>query len=321
MRLSIIIPVYNVEKYLHECIDSILSQTIKDFEIILVDDGSTDSSGKICDEYFVKYSNIKVIHKNNGGLSEARNIGLRNANGEYVFFVDSDDYLIDNNVINKLNEKLLSNPDIVIFTHIKWFESSGKMSIPNLNLIVSRNAMTPAQKYIELIDCDGYYNSAWSKVIKRSLLIDNNIEFEKGLLGEDNDWYYKVVSHIQSMEIINEALYVYRQRKGSITKSHNNKNLEDLLWIIEKWIRYVNEGVLDENKMIIRNSLAKQYCHAIIGYCNLKKPDGFYPRLKSLNYLLQFSNNPRVKTFRLLNKFIGFKGIIILLKMRNIIKH
>ena len=91
MKISIIIPVYNVEKYLRECLDSILAQSYKDFEIILVDDGSTDSSGNICDEYSMKYENIKVLHKNNNGLSSARNAGLDIAQGEYILFIDSDD--------------------------------------------------------------------------------------------------------------------------------------------------------------------------------------------------------------------------------------
>ena len=91
MKISIIIPVYNVEKYLRECLDSILAQSYKDFEIILADDGSTDSSGNICDEYSMKYENIKVLHKNNNGLSSARNAGLDIAQGEYILFIDSDD--------------------------------------------------------------------------------------------------------------------------------------------------------------------------------------------------------------------------------------
>lgn len=319
MTFSIILPIYNIEKYLPTCIDSILSQTYKDYEIILVDDGSTDHSPKICDEYAAQQKSIKVIHKINGGLSDARNAGLKAACGEYVFFVDSDDYLIDNTVLQRISERLKVSPDVVAFKSVKWFESTGKTSLVSGDLSVSDDTLQPYEKCLELIDKDTYSNSAWSKVIKRALLIDNQIEFEKGLLGEDNDWYYKVISHLSSLELINEPLYVYRQRAGSITKTYTEKNMEHLLWILEKWTKFVAEGPMIGNKQVIRNSLAKQYCHAIIGYCSLKDAHEFYPRLKKLNYLLQYSDNPRVKTFRKLNRLVGLRGIIALLKVRKII--
>jgi len=319
MTFSIILPIYNVEKYLSACIDSVLTQTFKDYEVILVDDGSTDTSPLICEKYADLHPCIHVIHKPNGGLSDARNVGLKAATGEYVFFVDSDDYLIDNSVLSRIVDKLNGKPDVVTFKSIKWFESTGKTGTNTDDLSVSSDSLQPYEKYLELIDKDTYSNSAWSKVIKRTILTDHHIEFEKGLLGEDNDWYYKVVSHLSSLELINEPLYVYRQRAGSITKTYTAKNMEHLLWIIEKWTKFVNEGELTGNKKVIRNSLAKQYCHAIIGYCSLKEAEGFYPRLKKLNYLLQYSNNPRVKAFRRINNFVGLRGTIALLRIRKMI--
>ena len=316
MKFSIILPVYNVDKYLSACIDSILSQTFSDYEIILVDDGSTDSCPQICDEYAEKNKCVKVIHKENGGLSDARNVGLKVAQGDYVFFIDSDDYLIDNTVLQLINEKLDNEPDIVCFGSIKWFESTGKLSVSNEIGIIDTNDRSSNEVLFDLIDKNRFATSAWSKVIKRSLLINNHIEFEKGLLGEDNDWYYKVVCHLTTIKIINKPLYVYRQRTGSITKTYTYKNLEHLLWIIEKWEKFVNDGLMTGNKQVIRNDLARQYCNAIIGYSSLVHTKEYYPRLKSINYLLQFSNNQRVKTFRLMNRFLGLKGVILLLKMR-----
>lgn len=316
MKFSIILPIYNVEKYLSVCIDSILSQSYSDYEIILVDDGSTDSSSAICDEFAAKHTCIQVIHKQNGGLSDARNVGLKAAQGEYVFFIDSDDYLINNTVLSVISEKLNTQPDVVVFRPAKWFEGSEQLLINNYDLSVSQEVISPYNKCLELINKNCFFTSAWSKVIKRSLLINNHIEFEKGLLGEDNDWYYKVISHLCSLELINAPLYVYRQRAGSITKSYAVKNLDHLLWIIEKWIKFVNDGELTENKKVIRSDLARQYCNAIIGYSTLKNVEGLYPRLKRQNSLLQYSNNPRVITFRKLNRLIGLRGTIFLLKFR-----
>ena len=320
MKFSIIIPCYKVEKYLSACVDSVLNQTFTDYEIILVDDGSPDRVPKICDEYSTKYTFVKTVHKPNGGLSDARNVGLKQAKGEYIFFIDSDDYLIDKNVLQRISQKLKSNPDVVAFKSIKWFETNGELSHSTTDLAVSDDRLSACEKYIELIDKDTYSNSAWSKVIKRTLLVDNHIEFEKGLLGEDNDWYYKVVGVLSSLELIDEPLYVYRQRAGSITKTYKNKNLEHLLWIIEKWTNYINDGEMTDNKKVIRNSLAKQYCHAIIGYSSLENPKEYYPQLKKYSYLLKYSANPRVKAFRKLYNFLGLKGIILLLRLRKVIK-
>lgn len=321
VKFSIILPVYNVEKYLSACIESILRQEYNDYEIILVDDGSTDRSSVICDEYAMKSDKIKVFHKENGGQSDARNVGLRISSGEYVFFVDSDDFLIDNRVLNRFVRIIdAKSPDVIAFKSVKWYEKTQKFGTNNDDLSVSINAVEPYQKYLELIDKDTYFNSPWSKIIRRSLLIDNGIEFELGRVGEDNDWYYKVVLHIKSLELINEPLYVYRQRLGSTTKTYTAKNLEDLLWVIEKWINVVTKGDEAGSKIVIRNSLAKQYCNAIIGYSQIDVPVQYFQRMKDLNYLLDYSDNPRVRKFRFLNRFLGFRCTVSLLKLINKLK-
>ena len=126
MTFSIIIPVYNVEKYLNECVDSVLNQKNVDYEIILVDDGSTDNSGQICDEYVKNHSNISVIHKQNGGASDARNIGIEEAEGDYILFIDSDDK-IEKNSLSKINEVIINQkfPDIVMLEVYKYFDNNG----------------------------------------------------------------------------------------------------------------------------------------------------------------------------------------------------
>ena len=121
MYFSIIVPVYNVEKYLSECIDSILCQTFADFELILVDDGSRDKSGAICDEYAQKDDRIKVIHKENGGQSDARNIGTATSAGEYIIYIDSDDYICGNNFLQEIYDKSKSGADIICYKYKKCF--------------------------------------------------------------------------------------------------------------------------------------------------------------------------------------------------------
>ena len=229
MEFSLILPVYNVELYFKPCIDSLIGQTFSDFEVILVDDGSTDSSGKLCDEYAALDSRIRVVHQSNGGQASARNTGLDCATGDYVFFIDSDDFLIDENVLEKLHRCISNRPDIVHFKFVEWFESSGHISDCRFNYNVPTKGRSVAEIYCDLIDKDSYYNSAWSKIIRRDLLVDNNIRFEKGIVGEDNDWYYHVVIVANSLVLVDESFYVYRRRQGSTTTSTTRKNLVDQL--------------------------------------------------------------------------------------------
>ena len=132
MLISVVIPVYNVEKYLEKCIESVLAQTFTDYEIILIDDGSTDKCPIICDNYAGKYDFIKVIHKKNGGAAEARNIGTSCALGEYIIYLDSDDYINSNNFFDKLYTKTISRPDLVLYKFKKYHEVNKKTEDSNV---------------------------------------------------------------------------------------------------------------------------------------------------------------------------------------------
>lgn len=317
MLFSVIIPVYNVENYLRECVDSIIGQTCKDYELILIDNGSTDSSGTICDEYAATHDNVKVKHLiPNVMASGARNEGQKMATGEYVLFVDSDDFYYDNHVFERLKEKVLNAPDVILFNCLHFYEKSGKFSNFELNLNVPVEGRSVVDIYRDLVNADAYSNSAWSKAIKRSLLEDNNIHFTLGLAVEDNDWYYNVVLHIQSMAIIKEPCYVYRRRlTGSITTTATIKNTIDCLSVIDKWTAIVEKEKENPNSEIILLSLAKQYCNYLIGYSGLPFEKHVTKRFLDYSYLLNYSNNKRVVTFRRLKKLFGIKGTLSLLKL------
>ena len=319
-KFSIILPIYNVEKYLRPCVDSILNQTYGNYEIILVDDGSKDSSPAICDEYASRYECISVIHKPNGGLADARNAGLEVAGGEYVCYIDSDDYLIDNDVLRKLADKTSGCPDIVHYKNVEWFESDGHTADCKYSYDVQTEGRSIVEIYSDLIDRDAYYNSAWSKIVKRSLLVDNGIRFEKGILGEDNEWYYHVVSVAKSLVLIDEPLYVYRRRKGSITTSLTVKNLKDQLYVIGKWVSELRANPQNPAARIIYGSLAKQYCSALIIYSCISDADEYMPALKKLSFLLGYSKNKRVTVFRRMVAVFGVKGTAALLKTYKKIK-
>lgn len=312
-KISIIIPVYNVEKYLPACLDSILNQTYNDFEIVLVDDGSKDSSGKICEEYALKNDSIKVIHQSNGGQSTARNTGLRAASGEYVFFVDSDDLLYTDKVLEKVAKKTVNKPDAIFHKHIRWFEKTGKYTECDYSYDENTQGQSFEDILCKLIDNDAYGNAAWKKFVRRDLLVDNNIEFQTGISAEDNDWFYKVLLVMHSVELIDEVFYVYRQREGSVTHGKSEKLFDNMMWIIEKWAETVKISEVKNGVAVISNDLAYQYCNAIINFSQTSKTKESFERLKKYKYLLQYGNNPRVKSFRSVTRLIGLKGLVLVL--------
>ncbi len=315
MKFSVILPVYKVEKFLCPCIDSILNQSYKDFEVILVDDGSPDSCPQICDDYASKDSRIKVIHKPNGGQADARNVGLEAASGDYICYVDSDDYLADNTVLQLLAEKTKGNPDIVHYKFKEWFESDGHVADCRFDYKVPTEDRSVAEIYSDLINKDAYYNSAWSKIIRRNILMDNNIRFEKGIVGEDNEWYYHVVMVAKSLVLVDETLYVYRRRQGSTTTTATRKNLLDQLHVLEKWEKILKQIPNDNRAHVVWGSLAKQYCSALIIYAQLQNVNDLLPKIVQKKYLLQYSKNKRVTIFHKAIKFIGVQGLICCLKL------
>lgn len=315
MKFSVILPVYKVENYLCPCIDSILNQTYKDFEIILVDDGSPDKCPEICDNYARKYPRVKVIHKSNAGQADARNVGLDAAQGDYICYIDSDDFLANDGVLQLLAEKTESKPDIVHYKFKEWFELDGHIADCRFDYNVPTEGRTLAEIYCDLVDKDAYYNSAWSKIIRRKLLTENNIRFEKGIVGEDNEWYYHVVMVANSLMLVDEALYVYRRRQGSTTTTTTRKNLLDQLYVLEKWEKILKDKSNDDRTRVVRGSLAKQYCSALIIYAGLTGVSDLYPRLKEKDYLLNYSKTKRVEIFRKTKKIVGLRGLILGLKL------
>lgn len=319
MFFSIVVPVYNVEKYLRECLESILNQTFTDFELILVDDGSKDSSPLICDEYAQKDGRIKVIHKQNGGLSDARNVGTNEAKGKYIVYIDSDDYYCDNDFLTKLYQKAHeTGADVIAYKFKKYLEDENEFVECTFNCPDFDKKDSLAERIDYLVKQDAFYCSAWSKSFKRSIVSENNIEFEKGLLGEDQEWYYHLLLIISSIEFLDEPFVVYRQRSNSITSSWKIKNLKDCVYIIEKWSKKIQNSELDNNyKDSLLNSVAKLYCNLLIAYTRFddKEKKNYFKRIKYLSFLLEYNINPRVQMFYKIYKIGGFGLLMSALKV------
>ena len=232
-EVSIIVPVYQVENYIRQCIDSILVQTFTDFELILVDDGSKDRSGKICDEYAVLDQRVKVIHKENGGLSDARNCGMDQAVGNYFMFVDSDDY-IASTMLEYLYKALTNKEaDIAVCNFLYFFEEDRKRDF-------STNIQSEVLSGAEIFYCRknervyGIWTVAWNKLYKRETL--GNVRFRFGKYHEDEFWANDIYQMDIKVVTIPECLYYYRQRDNSIMGRKNIKRDFDILEALQERI-------------------------------------------------------------------------------------
>ena len=233
MYLSVIIPIYNVEKYLPECIDSVLKQDFNDYELILIDDGSTDQSGSICDYYQTQDSRIKVIHKKNGGLSSARNAGIIISKGEYVLFLDSDDYLAENALQIFFHEQKSSDANVVIANF--YYLYTQKIEMAKICLLEKK--IISGKEAIKLLIKGKIQNFAWGKMIKGK--IARSYLFPEGRYFEDTYWFHKIIDK-GNVLIIPEPLIYYRQREGSISYSGKYK-LKDRVLGLEEHYKYLQQ--------------------------------------------------------------------------------
>lgn len=228
--ISIIIPVYNVEDYLKECLDSVANQTYTDFEAILVDDGSTDNSGAICDEYAHCDSRFKVFHKVNNGLSSARNYGLDRAKGDYLVFVDSDDVLSYNALEVCLNTLTDNNLDGVFSPLKQFWDKTPYDCSPIEN--TSYQVLDSEACIKRMLMSDGIGHEAVAKMYRADLW--NDMRFPIGKLYEDLLTTYYVAEKIKKIAILNTPIYLYRQRQASIMHSTVGKRELELLYTAEK---------------------------------------------------------------------------------------
>ena len=222
-KISVIVAVYNLEQYLDRCIQSVLKQTYTDFELILVNDGSKDSSLDICLKYEKQDDRIIVLDKENGGLSDARNKGLEIATGEYIEFIDGDDFIEENLLelcINKLEE---TKADIVMFDVYQYYtETNTKEIISNP---FDENKIYNLENNHELLT--SIMNCAWNKLYRRSLFLENAIQYPKGYYYEDLGTTYRLVARANKIAFVNTPLYNYLQdRPGNITSSFNRKTFD-----------------------------------------------------------------------------------------------
>lgn len=232
--ISVIVPVYNVENYLRRCVDSILGQTYRDLEVILADDGSTDGSGKICDDYAQKDGRVRVIHKENGGLSDARNAGMQAATGGFLAFVDSDD-LVAPDMFRRMLEILQTEKSDIVQCGVKKFFLEEEL-YQNKEESSSVKTYSAQEALLELTLDRNFRQTVWNKLYRRETAAA--VPFEKGKLNEDEFWTFQVFGRAQKISLTEETFYFYYQRQGSIMQSGYSIRRLDALEAKERRQRY-----------------------------------------------------------------------------------
>lgn len=290
--ISIVIPIYNVEEYLEKCIESVINQTYRNLEIILVDDGSPDNCGTICEEYKKKDERISVFHKKNGGLSDARNYGKKHAKGKYITFIDSDDY-VENDYIEYLYNLIINNNCDMSICSFK-LHSNNKFIDNGINY---NSCVFTSKECLKNMLCENGFNvSAWAKLYKTKMFED--IDFPYGKLCEDNGTTYKLVLKCKNIAYGNESKYIYEMRDNSIMNASFSPKKLDLIELTDLMYDDVIKifpdlkNVLTKRKLHSRFSILRQ-----IVMSNDKNAKNIFEKYKNeilLNYKDEFKKNPAI---------------------------
>lgn len=325
MKISFILPIYKVEAYLRQCVESLTCQTYRDIEVILVDDGSPDGCPALCDQLATEDSRIRVLHKENGGLSDARNAGLRVATGDYVIFVDSDDFWVGEDSLQKLIDIIMSNLgcQFYSFNCCYYYSSSGnfikwKPYSEDLTKPISGNSAMRS-----LVASGTVPMSAWLKAIDRRWLSDMGITFKVGQIAEDIPWFINLLEHTKSCMFVNEYIYAYRQNvSGSITASAGERSHNSLLDIVKTELEKIDgRSFTDEAKDALRSFLAYEVSILMAGVHRKlpkEKQTAANNELKSLCWLLKYTQNPKVRMVSKVYSIFGYAITVRMLRLYNI---
>lgn len=292
-KVSIIIPVYNIpEQNLRKCIESVINQTLEEIEIILVDDGSTDSSGIICDEYATIDNRVKVIHKLNCGLSAARNTGFENAKGEWITFLDSDDWIEPHTCEETYKLGIENDVDIVIFSTIQEFGKFKKIFKYKLKnkKVYTKNECTNLQ--CEILNFEGNIATAWAKLYKREFLERNNLKHNEKLRqgSEGIEFNIRVFEKVQKVIFTNKIYYHYVFNPNSISAKHN---VENHFWVIRCFEIIEKDIETSKNYRKLKEFFYDRFAYVIVataisGYFSPNNHEKYKEKKKSFeNYIKQ----------------------------------
>lgn len=320
--ISVVIPIYNVEKYLRQCVDSIIRQTYKNLEIILVDDGSPDGCPDICDQYALEDERIKVIHKTNGGLSDARNAALEIASGEWIVFVDSDDTVEPTFIETLLDTALKNEADIACCSYYKMYPDGAKAAASKrLDKAIFTGIEAVRDIFTAGTLCE---HMAWNKIYKTALFKDNAIKYPVGKIHEDNFTTYKLFYFANKVAFVNRPLYNYLQRPDSIMgRKFDRRRLDVFEMVDECKAFFVNKG-----ESLVNEIASMELLVALGVYSSYLQREGSdYESKMTIRFRITHLHNvifnplvkPRHKMFFILSKYFP-SGYQLLRKSLQLLK-
>lgn len=305
-KFSFIIPVYNMEKYLTECLNSVFNQTVKDFEVILINDGSTDSSGEICDQYSKKYDFVHTIHQKNEGLSEARNAGIKLAKGDYIVLLDSDDFIRENalEILSKIIDA--RHPEVIISNYYYTYENGKNFYSDKWNVPVSWSY--PGEVLMACSSKNKIVLMACCIVVKRECL---NVPFYPGISHEDELWIPQIIVGSNNIVFNTEPYYCYRVgRIGSITQKLDAKKMYDKLFIIDELMK-ISKRQSKVNRRAIEQRCAKILTGSIFELNKYKTTTSYQTvacEIRKRLWILGFGEGMRYNALFVSCAFLGVKN-------------
>lgn len=322
MIFTVIVPVYNVENYVEQCVHSIQKQDFDDYEILLIDDGSTDNSGMICDLLSKENKKIRVFHKKNGGLSDARNYGISKAQGKYCIFVDSDDWIAED-CLKELSKIIAQDSIDVILTRLTYWKN-GEIIERDKHLM--EYSQTPLDKKRAVEWIIKYSEDTWPAVkliVNRNLIEKCNIQFAVGRVHEDEDWTRKICYHAESYSAYINNWYFYRiGRENSITKKISAKNFIDPIEMASEHIKYCQENDIEMKDIIIERTIGSVF-NIInrINECDKKEIGKIAECIRENKEVFRIAPKFKYKIFLVFMNVLGIEKALILLRTLNIIKN
>ncbi len=321
MKVSIIIPIYNIEELLEQCVDSVVSQTYDNKEIILIDDGSTDSSPVICDNYAKKYKFIKVIHKGNSGSSAARNEGIRHAAGEYIMFLDSDDYWNDKTALEKIMARLKEQDcDVAIMGTTSLYCNSNRFVENHINL--NDRIISNLDLLNYAVSKRFFISAPWDKVIRKTMFETDDLFFVEGITNEDYDWCLRILLKNPTIQLIDEVFLVHRLgRTGSVqsVSKGNSRALESFEYAFNACISLLTSFKGEEKlKKVGEMFVAHMYLQllGVVGQLSKKIRKERLRKLKRYTYLLDYGEILSVKKAKCVYALFGYAVMCWLLSCR-----
>ena len=318
LKISVIVPIYGVEKYLKECVESVLGQSYQRIELILVNDGSPDQSLSICNQYADIDYRVKVIDKENGGLSDARNKGIEQATGDYITFLDGDDFWDDYEALEKLVNRLkITKADVLNFSFKKYYEDTNEKIMYFQDVMEMPTEIKNKKEQLQyLSDRQLYISSACTKLIKTSLLLKENLLFEKGVYSEDVEWSARLLQCAGSMDFICANFYCYRQRRDSISHTINDKKCGNLCKHIIKCIEMYKNADREEKEALGVYS-AYQFGTYFLVQAQAEHPQKeCISKLKNYTEILRYhKGNRKLQILNIGCNFVGYKTMCNVIRM------